>query len=109
MQSIPIPDSILDELAERIAGNVARKLTSVLIDQIRQAAPLPIAENCPVSVTFLRMPEVAKRTGLSRATIYTQMNEGAFPSSVKLGPRSVAWRRVEVEQWEANPTGYSMK
>ena len=58
---------------------------------------------------FIRLPEVLTRTGYGRATIYRKMEDGSFPSSVKLdGPpkdpeafdsRAVAWIEDEVEQW----------
>ena len=36
---------------------------------------------------FIRLPEVLSRTGYGRATIYRKMEDGSFPSSVKLdGP-----------------------
>lgn len=33
---------------------------------------------------FLRLPEVIRRTGLPRSTIYRKMSEGKFPKPVKL-------------------------
>ena len=58
---------------------------------------------------FIRLPEVLSRTGYGRATIYRKMEDGSFPSSVKLGgpledpnvfdSRAVAWIEDEVEQW----------
>lgn len=51
---------------------------------------------------FLRLPEVTSRTGLSRSTLYTRMAGQVFPSSVSIGPRSVAWLESEVDEWIAN-------
>ena len=48
---------------------------------------------------FLRMPEVLKLTGLSRTTIWRMEARGDFPRKVKLGPRAVAYRASEVEEW----------
>ena len=48
---------------------------------------------------FLRFPEVMELTGLSKATIYRQMEKGNFPKSVKLSERAVAWARDEIEEW----------
>ena len=48
---------------------------------------------------MLRMPEVARRTGLSVATIYRMVKAGKFPAQVGLGKRAVGWRRDEVEHW----------
>jgi prophage regulatory protein len=62
----------------------------------------PIHEVAPV---FLRMPSVVRMTGLARSTIYRLIAEKEFPSPVRIGPRAVAWRRSELEQWsETRPT-----
>jgi prophage regulatory protein len=49
--------------------------------------------------TFLRLPTVIARTGLSRSTLYEQMAQGRFPRSVQLGPRAVGWLESEVNAW----------
>jgi prophage regulatory protein len=49
--------------------------------------------------TFLRLPRVIMLTGLSKSTLYSMIQEKSFPSSILLGRRTVAWLRVEVEQW----------
>ena len=48
---------------------------------------------------ILRRPEVLKLTGLSTASIYRLMAQGAFPKPKKLGVRAVGWVAVEVEAW----------
>ena len=59
---------------------------------------------------FIRLPEVLTRTGYGRTTIYRKMEDGSFPSSVKLDgrppknpeafdSRAIAWIEDEVEQW----------
>ena len=54
---------------------------------------------------FLRMPTVLRMTGLGRTTIYRLMADRQFPHPVKLGPRAVAWRRVDLDRWsEGRPT-----
>ena len=45
---------------------------------------------------LLRVQDVINRTGLSRATIYEKMARGAFPPSVKIGKRAVAWRSSDI-------------
>jgi prophage regulatory protein len=51
------------------------------------------------------MPSVVRMTGLARSTIYRLIAEKEFPSPVRIGPRAVAWRRSELEQWsETRPT-----
>lgn len=46
-----------------------------------------------------RLHEVMKATGLSRSTLYKLMAAGEFPASIKLGPRAMAWRLIEVHSW----------
>jgi len=59
---------------------------------------------------FIRLPEVLSRTGYGRTTIYRKMEDGSFPSSVKLDgrppknpeafdSRAIAWIEDEVDQW----------
>jgi prophage regulatory protein len=53
---------------------------------------------------FLRMPTVMRITGLGRSTIYRLIADRKFPSPVRLGPRAVAWRRTDLDQWsDARP------
>lgn len=57
-----------------------------------------------VTPLFLRMPTVMRMTGLGRSTIYRLIADRKFPSPVRLGPRAVAWRRADLDQWsEARP------
>ena len=49
---------------------------------------------------LLRKPEVQKMAAnMSNSTLYYLMSTGDFPRPVKLGKRSVAWKRSEVESW----------
>ena len=48
---------------------------------------------------FIRLPEVIKRTGYHRTSIYEKIAEGTFPAPIKLGPRAVAWVSEEIEKW----------
>lgn len=48
---------------------------------------------------MLKLPEVIRRTGLSRSTIYVRMNEGQFPQRVKLGVRAAAWLESEISDY----------
>ena len=67
-------------------------------------------ENKTPQKRFIRLPEVLSRTGYGRTSIYRKMEDGSFPSSVKLDgrppknpeafdSRAVAWIEDEVEQW----------
>ena len=53
----------------------------------------------PVRVRILRLPEVQRRTGLSRSTIYVRLDQGRFPKPVSLGARAVGWIESEVDEW----------
>jgi len=48
---------------------------------------------------LLRRPEVSRRTGLSRTTIYRMVQAGEFPSPRQLGARAVAWSESEISAW----------
>jgi prophage regulatory protein len=48
---------------------------------------------------LLRLGDVLLRVGLSRSTVYRLVADGEFPSPVRLGTRSVAWRSEEVDEW----------
>ena len=50
-------------------------------------------------IRILRLPEVLKRTGLSRSTIYVRLAEGRFPQPVRLGDRAVGWIEAEIDEW----------
>jgi len=50
------------------------------------------------------MPTVMRMTGLGRSTVYRLIAERKFPSPVRLGPRAVAWRSSDLDEWsEARP------
>jgi prophage regulatory protein len=49
--------------------------------------------------TILRLPDVKRRTGLSRSSIYAAVNEGTFPKPISLSARSVGWIEGEVSGW----------
>lgn len=48
---------------------------------------------------LIRIKEVMSMTGLSRSSIYTYKSKDEFPNPIQLTARSVAWVRVDVEQW----------
>lgn len=53
-----------------------------------------VPNNC-----VLRLPEVKKRTGLSRSSIYTFIQQGVFPGRISLGGRCVGWLESDIEKW----------
>ena len=56
---------------------------------------------------LIRLKAVLKRTGLSRSTMYRKVEEGTFPSQIRISARCVAWRESAVEAWLRNPMFYS--
>lgn len=50
-------------------------------------------------VRILRMPEVVRRTGASKSTVYSWIEQGKFPKGKKIGGRSVGWLESTVEEW----------
>ncbi len=50
---------------------------------------------------FVRLPEVMRMSGLSKPSVYRLMAEGEFPRPVKIGLRSVAWPKSDIDQWMA--------
>ncbi|MEX0447647.1 helix-turn-helix transcriptional regulator [Xenorhabdus sp. SGI246] len=49
--------------------------------------------------SLIRLPEVQRRTGYSKAWIYRLIKEDKFPKQVKIGPRSVAFVESEIDSW----------
>jgi len=46
-----------------------------------------------------RRTKVLNRTGLCNSTLYYFIAEGKFPKPVKLGKRTVAWKKSEIDEW----------
>ena len=47
-----------------------------------------------------RRDKVLHRTGItSNSTLYYLIQEGLFPRPVKLGKRSVGWKKSDVDAW----------
>lgn len=49
--------------------------------------------------SFIRLSEVQKRTGYSKAWLYKLISQNRFPQSVKIGTRSIAFVESEVNEW----------
>ena len=54
-----------------------------------------------MGISLLRLPEVLKRCGVSKAKLYLMINEGEFPKPMKLGSSSV-WASDAVDGWVDN-------
>lgn len=51
---------------------------------------------------LIRVPEVLRRVGFSRTTMYELIKEGRFPDKVIIGARSVAFVECEIDLWIEN-------
>lgn len=51
------------------------------------------------SKPILRRDDVLAILGISPATLHRWRNAGRFPEPIRLGPRTVAWRRADLEAW----------
>ena len=49
--------------------------------------------------SILRLPQVIEKTGLPRSSVYWKIRWGEFPTSIKLGERSVGWLEQDVDDW----------
>ena len=52
-----------------------------------------------MAIMLLRLAQVEAATGLKKSAIYSKIKTGGFPSAVRLGSRSVAWRSDEIQRW----------
>ncbi|KFX28245.1 helix-turn-helix transcriptional regulator [Ralstonia solanacearum] len=68
-----------------------------------------MAEQLRAALAILRRKQVEQETGLSRSTIYSRIKLKTFPAAVQLGPRSVGWRRGDIDAFLADPSGYKVE
>ncbi len=52
--------------------------------------------------TLLSIEMICQRTTAARSTIYSWVRKGVFPGPVRVGPRRVAWRKTDVDEWIAS-------
>ncbi|BEN05081.1 AlpA family transcriptional regulator [Serratia bockelmannii] len=52
-----------------------------------------------MSKSLIRLTDVQRRTGYSKAWIYRLMSQGKFPASVKIGTRAIAFVESEIDDW----------
>ena len=48
---------------------------------------------------LIRLPKVRQLTGKPTSSIYADMANGRFPTNVRIGDRSVAWRLSDIQGW----------
>ncbi|MEJ1604871.1 AlpA family transcriptional regulator, partial [Escherichia coli] len=49
--------------------------------------------------SLIRLSEVQRRTGYSKAWIYRLISQGRFPKQVKIGSRAIAFVESEIDEW----------
>jgi predicted DNA-binding transcriptional regulator AlpA len=59
---------------------------------MKRATALPSTHADEPRRFLVRLPIVITLTSLGRTTIYRWIDSGSFPSPLRLGPRTVAWR-----------------
>lgn len=67
----------------------------------QQTAQNSAAGDAAASTRLLRLPEVLALVGVSWRTLLRWEREGRFPKRYKIGPRVVAWKECEIQQWFA--------
>lgn len=55
--------------------------------------------NKEIQDSFHRMPDLCKRTGLARSSLYNLIKNGDFPKPIKLTKRTSVWSCQEVSEW----------
>lgn len=48
---------------------------------------------------LLRMPELTRRLGIARSTVYKLMQQEGFPRPIRLTRRAVAWDPNDVDEF----------
>jgi prophage regulatory protein len=48
---------------------------------------------------IVRLPDVIRRTGLGRSSIYAAIRRGEFPRPIKIGPRAVGFVSSQIDGW----------
>lgn len=52
-----------------------------------------------MSHRVIRLPEVIKKTGLGRTSLYKMSTAGEFPASISLGGKAMGWIEAEIDKW----------
>ncbi|MDW3777640.1 AlpA family transcriptional regulator [Kluyvera cryocrescens] len=52
-----------------------------------------------MSKTLIRLSEVCRRTGYSKAWLYRLISKQRFPKPIKIGSRAIAFVESEVDEW----------
>ena len=92
-------DSSTDIVAGEAADVVYCCSSSIALITRMKRSTFATSRSTETPRLFARLPTVMQATGLGRSTIYRLVASGAFPAPVHLGPRAVAWRWADLDQW----------
>jgi len=65
-------------------------------------------QTTPTEIQIIRLPEVIRRTGLSRSTVFARIRPNPrrpgdfdkdFPKPIQLGARAIGWYSAEITAW----------
>jgi len=48
---------------------------------------------------LIRLPEVLRKTGYARSSLYRMIKNDEFPAPIKIGERASAWVESEIDAW----------
>jgi prophage regulatory protein len=51
----------------------------------------------PTEISIRRLPNILRRFGKSRSTLYRDIESGLFPRPIKLGARAIGWPLHEID------------
>lgn len=91
--------SLADVRAAMPVTSVRAVKTIAVIEAAMSSAPPAAAPGD----RLLRLPEVERRTGLSKSTIYRRIGSKRFPPSVPMTGNIALWRESDVADWIADP------
>ncbi len=92
----------------RILADVQRETSTVLrrLWELQTQPPRPAPLESPsmsnTEPRFLRFPDVAKRVGLSRSSVWRLERAGQFPRHRRLSSNTVGWWEPEIDAWLRN-------
>jgi prophage regulatory protein len=97
---------------QKSSHDLVETATKVNAQAVRFTHPDEVSHRTPAllrqrATTPARTPArgALQATGLGRSTIYRLIANGAFPAPVRLGPRAVAWRWSDLDQWTQSRPG----
>jgi prophage regulatory protein len=75
-----------------------RHLYTFSLHSLHYGASSPMAKSTS-EPRLIRLPEVIRRTGMSKSTIYARIAQNDFPKQKVLSPRLVVWLEADVTKW----------